>query len=411
MKTRVLSTLGALVALALVVGVLLSGGSDDSGRRTLTATFPSTVNLYDGAEVKVLGVVVGEVESVEVVDTAVEVEITYSSDVDLPGDVHAMIVPPSIVGDRFVQLTPAYTGSGPVLTDGASLGLDRTGVPVELDETYRQLTDLSDALGPQGANRDGALSRLVLATAGTLKGNGKRFNQRITQLAAALDTLAATDDSYQETLDQAGALTRTLVANDGTVRRLVLALARVSGQLNAQRDDIARASTDLSGALRDVARFTRTNRAALTDGIAGTRDVAITLNRRTRELQDLLALAPVGFVSAMNINIPTNWSYDDPGASSPDGRTTSYLQRGIFTSNLGVQLSSTMVRVCATVTGAQAAQLSLFCAALAATGNDLGLLLSELTAMSPPSSGAAVATMSRANLLARLRAAARGEGR
>ncbi|GEP33311.1 hypothetical protein NSZ01_10790 [Nocardioides szechwanensis] len=395
--TRRLLVLLVVAALA-VAGIVLMRG-DDSSSRHLTATFPSTVNLYEGAQVKVLGVQVGEVTSVEVEGTAVTVEITYD-EVRLPADVHALIVPPSIVGDRFVQLAPAYTG-GEALADGATLGLDRTGVPVELDDTYRQLDALSEALGPQGANQDGALSRLVRATAAGLDGNGRRFNRSIQQLARALDTLASSDGAYQDTVDQTGTLTRTLLANDKTVRRLVLALARVSGQLNAQRDDIGRASTDLSGALDDVARFVRTNRSRIKGSVAGLRDVTRVLTRHTQDLQDLLALAPVGFVDAMNINLPTNYDADDPRASTPLGRTTSFLQRGIYTSNLGVTLSSTLVQVCRTVSGPQAAQLAPLCDALAAAGNDLGVLLSEISMMS--ASGESV---SQAELYRRLRSAA-----
>lgn len=395
--TRRLLVLLVVAALA-VAGIVLMRG-DDSSSRHLTATFPSTVNLYEGAQVKVLGVQVGEVTSVEVEGTAVTVEITYD-EVRLPADVHALIVPPSIVGDRFVQLAPAYTG-GEALADGATLGLDRTGVPVELDDTYRQLDALSEALGPQGANQDGALSRLVRATASGLDGNGRRFNRSIQQLARALDTLASSDGAYQDTVDQTGTLTRTLLANDKTVRRLVLALARVSGQLNAQRDDIGRASTDLSGALDDVARFVRTNRSRIKGSVAGLRDVTRVLTRHTQDLQDLLALAPVGFVDAMNINLPTNYDADDPRASTPLGRATSFLQRGIYTSNLGVTLSSTLVQVCRTVSGPQAAQLAPLCDALAAAGNDLGVLLSEISMMS--ASGESV---SQAELYRRLRSAA-----
>ena len=39
----------------------------------------------------------------------------------IPDDVKAIVVSPSIVGDRYVQLAPAYSG-GTVLADNASLG-------------------------------------------------------------------------------------------------------------------------------------------------------------------------------------------------------------------------------------------------------------------------------------------------
>src|SRR5689334_8989922 len=116
------------VVLLLALAVLLVVRSGGNGERTLTATFPRTTSLYAGARVKVLGVAVGKVDSIKVKGTSVEVRMSYDKNVDLPLDVHALIVPPSIVGDRFIQLAPVYT-DGAVLPDDARLGLDRTGVP------------------------------------------------------------------------------------------------------------------------------------------------------------------------------------------------------------------------------------------------------------------------------------------
>ena len=47
-------------------------------------------------------------------------EVSYKGDVKLPNDVKAVVVSPSIVGDRFIQLAPAYDG-GAVLKDHAYL--------------------------------------------------------------------------------------------------------------------------------------------------------------------------------------------------------------------------------------------------------------------------------------------------
>lgn len=413
LRGRASRALVVALALVVLVGAVLAfglpGGSDE---RRVTATFPSTVSLYKGAKVKVLGVAVGKVTSIKVVGTSVRVEMTYSG-VDLPKEVHALIVPPSIVGDRFVQLAPAFK-SGPTLPDGASIGLDRTEVPLELDETYRELDGLATALGPEGANKKGALSRLVQASAGALKGNGRQFQQSLGDLAGALDTLSAVDANYQDTVDQTGKLTKTLQANDRTVRRLVLSLARVTATLNAQRQDIRRASTGLSSALADVARFTKSNRGRIKGSIAGLRDVTATLNGRIGDLDDLLTLAPVGFVDAMNINVPTNYDPTAKGSTSLPGRTTSFAQRGVFTTNLGVQLSSTLVSVCENVGSAQATQLAPLCTALAAAGNDLGLLLSEVASNGGPPSGNGSAkspNLTGAQFVARLQAlAAQGRG-
>ncbi len=132
----------SVIALLVLAGLAVLVPSLDEDRPGLTVMFPSTTSLYEGAQVKVLGVRVGTVESIEVEGTQVRVSMTYDPDVKIPADVHAVIVPPSVVGDRFVQLTPAYTG-GEVLADGATLGIERSGVPLELDDTYRALDQVA----------------------------------------------------------------------------------------------------------------------------------------------------------------------------------------------------------------------------------------------------------------------------
>src|SRR5690349_6669322 len=130
-----------VVVLALAVAALVSFVFQGHPEKTLTAHFPRTVSLYEGSDVRVLGVPVGKVETVTPSGTDVVVTMRYDADVRLPEDAAAVIVSPSIVGDRFVQLTPVYT-DGPVLDDGATLETDQTAVPLELDQIYQSLDDL-----------------------------------------------------------------------------------------------------------------------------------------------------------------------------------------------------------------------------------------------------------------------------
>ncbi len=58
------------------------------------------------------------------------------------------------------------------MADGADIALPDTGVPVELDRIYASLRDLSEALGPNGVNKDGTLDHLLEAGANALDGQG-----------------------------------------------------------------------------------------------------------------------------------------------------------------------------------------------------------------------------------------------
>lgn len=375
MRRLVLLVVGCLAA-AMLAGVLTL--TEGPAQRLLTVHFSSTVSLYEGAQVKVLGVQVGTVRSIAVDGTHVTVKMSYDPQVSLPADVHAVVVPPSVVGDRFVQLTPAYSG-GPRLPDGATLGLERSGVPLELDDTYRSLDQLAASLGPRGANADGALSRLVSAGADNLRGRGRLVNSTVHELADAIGILAASSDDINGTTTNLAHITRRFAADDETVRRLVEVLVRVSLELNGQRDELATAVTRLDSALQKVGRFTRENRKGIHGTVQGLTEVSAALARHTRELEEVTDLAPVGLVNLMHTYVPRNWDPRKPWATGVDGRTGSQNLHAVALQDLDVQLSYAMSTMCASLSPAQAATLRPFCTALEKAGGDMGALLTSLS--------------------------------
>src|SRR5699024_7515959 len=117
---------GVIVVLLACAAVVMFQSED---RKYLTATFDRTVAVYAGSEVRVLGVHVGEVESVEPAGTKVKIRIGYDAEVGLPADVQALIVTPSVVGDRFVQLAPVYSG-GEQFPDDGEIDMGDTSTPL-----------------------------------------------------------------------------------------------------------------------------------------------------------------------------------------------------------------------------------------------------------------------------------------
>jgi phospholipid/cholesterol/gamma-HCH transport system substrate-binding protein len=219
-----------LVVAALVVAALVTFVFNRGDQKTLTADFPRTVSLYEGSDVRVLGVPVGKVDSVTPSGTQVIVKMHYDPNVQIPANAKAVIVSPSIVGDRFVQLTPAYTG-GQVLANGATLNENRTAVPLELDQIYSSLDDLTTALGPNGANQKGALTDLLNTTAANFGGQGAKFHRAIQNFSKLSGTLADNKDNLFGSVRELEGFVHTLARNDHTVRSYNQSLAQVSHML------------------------------------------------------------------------------------------------------------------------------------------------------------------------------------
>ena len=243
---KVLGKMNPLIAgllVAAIVAALLVVFWPGSDKKYVTAKFPRTVSLYEGSEVKILGVAVGKVETVEPTGTNVTVKFYYEGDQKVPADAKAAVISPSIVGDRFIQLTPAYSG-GEQLENNATLGEDRTATPLELDEIFGSINDLTKALGPDGANKPvengvGPLTRLLDSTARNFGGQGAEFNTTLKNLGALTKTLADNKDELFGTLAQVEEFTKTLADNDDTVRRFNDSLAGGADLLADERQELA----------------------------------------------------------------------------------------------------------------------------------------------------------------------------
>lgn len=283
--------IGPLVVVALVVAAALTlmGGEE---RKTLTAHFPRAISVYEGSEVRVLGVPVGTVETVTPSGTDVVVTMSYDADIKIPSDAKAVIIAPSLVGDRYIQLTPVYT-KGDVLADNTELDGGRTAVPLELDDIYSSLDRLNQALGPNGANQNGALSDLLEVTAENFGGEGAQFNQTIKDFS----TLSATLDNNKEELfgsaAQLGKFIETLADNDATVRRFNTSLSSVSTLLSGERQELAASLRNLSVALGEVGTFVRDNREVLGRNITKINRVAKVLVKQRGALDEVLTAGPL----------------------------------------------------------------------------------------------------------------------
>ena len=294
---------GAIVVAAVVA---LTGGG---GQKTVTADFPRTVSVYAGSDVRVLGVKVGQIDSVTPTGTTVKVVMTYDENVKIPADAKAAIIAPSVVGDRFVQFTPVYKG-GAVLEDGAKLGSDRTAVPLELDDIYQNLNDLAVGLGPDGANKEGALTRLLRSTARNYGGQGKQFNETIRNLAKFTSTLDNNKEELFGATRQIEVFVQALAENDQTVRDFNDSLASASDLLEDEREDLAAALRNLATAMTEVRTFVKENRDGLSRNVKGLVKVTNVLVKQRDALDEVLKVAPTALGNLYHTYNPSAGTLD-----------------------------------------------------------------------------------------------------
>jgi phospholipid/cholesterol/gamma-HCH transport system substrate-binding protein len=281
---------GVILALLAVAAVVMFRGEE---RKTLTAHFPRTVSIYEGSDVRVLGVPIGTVDTVTPSGTDVVVTMSYDAETSIPADAEAVIIAPSIVGDRFVQLTPVYEEGQEVMADKATLSEDKTAVPLELDQIYSSMDQLTVALGPTGANKNGALSDLLETTAENFGGQGEQFHQTIQDFSKFTQTL---DRNKEELFGSAAALEgfiSTLAENDQTVRQFNQSMADVATMLEGERGELKASLKNLAVAMGQVSTFVEENREILGRNIEGLNRVSKVLVKQRGALDEILTDAPL----------------------------------------------------------------------------------------------------------------------
>ena len=314
----VLIGIAVVVVLGSVVFLLLPKPTN-----TVTARFERAVGLYAGSDVRLHGVKIGVISKVKPDGDGVLVTMTYDRSIklpDYPADakvVRAAIIPPSLVSDRYVQLLDfaSCAGKCPPLRNGATIAMNQTASPVELDDIYAALNSLNVALGPKGANStslspNGPLSDLINVGAANLKGNGAALGNTVENLSKAVQTLANGRQDLFGTVKNLQVFTDALVANDAQVRKFNSQLDSVTASLADERQSIGAALKNLSAALGDIAQFIRTNGSSLHTDIVGLKTVAVTLNNQKAALNEILAVAPAAVSNLAHTYNPSSGTLD-----------------------------------------------------------------------------------------------------
>jgi phospholipid/cholesterol/gamma-HCH transport system substrate-binding protein len=300
------------LVVGIVVAAIVAGGVyyvffRGSSTKKLTAQFVSAVGVYTGTPVRILGVNVGTVTGVHPEGDYVRVTMSYDSKYKLAPNAAAVEVANSLVSDRYIQLTPLYNAArdhGKYLKSGATIDTSHTAGPAELDDIYAALNKLSVALGPNGANKSGALNTLLKVSAANLKGNGAALGNSISKLAQAAETLANQRTDLFGTVKNLQKFTKTLQASDGQIRLFNAQLAQVASDLASERTDLGAALKDLGIALDQVDTFVKHNAGKFHKDVVGLEGLTNVLVKEKSSINETLAVAPVALANIVHAYQP-----------------------------------------------------------------------------------------------------------
>jgi len=305
-KTRI--ALAAVLVLALIggVGALMFGSS--SGRTHVVGYFDDANNIFVGDDVVILGVPVGKIDKIEPQPEHVKISFWYDDKYKVPADAKAVILSPSLVTVRALQLTPAYTG-GPALANGTVLPLARTAVPMEWDDLRAQLEKLTEILQPTKPGGVSTLGEFVNTAAANLRGQGADIRDAIVKLSQAVSALADHSGDLYGTFKNLAALVSALRDSGGLLRQLNQNLAAVTGAVSDDPSQVTSWATALNEPLAKITKFLDENRETL----GTTSDKLLTLTTAVAEslddIKQALHVGPNVFQNVLNIYQPAQSAF------------------------------------------------------------------------------------------------------
>ncbi|WP_082959141.1 virulence factor Mce family protein [Mycobacterium sp. 852002-51613_SCH5001154] len=307
MMRRIAGSRGLRYTTAIALIAVLVGGvyvlSSTGNTRSIVGYFTSAVGLYPGDQVRVVGVPVGQIDTIEPRPSDVKITMSVSKDVKIPKDAKAIIMSPNLVAARFIQLTPAYTG-GAVLPDGGSIALERTGVPVEWDEVKESLTQLAVQLGPTTGSMQGPLGRAINQAADTFNGNGESFHNALRELSQAAGRLGDSRSDIFGTVKNLQVLVNALSASNEQIVQFTGNVASVSQVLADSSRHLDNTLGTLNKALSDIRGFLHENNSTIIDTVNNLNDFAKTLSDQSENIEQVLHVAGPGIANFYNIYDP-----------------------------------------------------------------------------------------------------------
>jgi virulence factor Mce-like protein len=254
---RRLQGVAFLVVLAMLLGLSVAfyqKAFTEVARVTLE-TDTAGSQLQEASDVKVRGVIVGEVREVEATMDGATIDLAINPEYldQIPADVTARLLPKTLFGERFVSLELPERPAQERLSDGDVIGQDRSANAIELQRVIDDTLPLLQAVQPQD------LSYTLGAIADALRGKGDRLganmaatgeyfreiNTVLPDLQADISGLADFADTYE------GAADDLLAVLDN--------LAVVNSTMVDQSEQLRRTFTVSAGSARTMAGFLETN--------------------------------------------------------------------------------------------------------------------------------------------------------
>ena len=260
-----------IIGSVVVIAALLAGYFglrlyEKLTNNTVVAYFPLANALYAGDKVQIMGLRVGAIDKIEPAGDKMKVTFHYDNTYKVPANASAVILNPTLVASRSIQLEPPYKG-GPALADNAVIPIARTQVPVEWDELRNSVTNIISKLGPTPEQPTGPFGEVITSFADGLAGKSQQINTTLNSLSQALNALNEGRGDFFAVVRSLALFVNALHSDDQQFVALNQNLAQFTTRLAHSDGDLSNALKQFDGLLSTVRPFLNKNRQVLTQDV------------------------------------------------------------------------------------------------------------------------------------------------
>jgi phospholipid/cholesterol/gamma-HCH transport system substrate-binding protein len=271
--------LGVIVA---IVAVVLLIGTLDLGKTEYTAEFAQAATISSGDQVTIAGISVGTVNRLELAGDHVNVRFSIRKDVHLGSDTKAAIKLTTLLGSRYVQVSPGGTGDLRRYT----IPLANTSVPYDLQKT---LADATTTFVQVDADR---IADSFTTLSHNLDGVPDALPEALTNLQSLSAVISGRRDQIGSLLSSTDTLTTLIRNQKADIGSLVVQGRDLLAEITSRRDALQRLLAN-TAALVDTLHTVLNDEPGVNEMLASIRDLSRMIAQHDGLLRNILQAAPL----------------------------------------------------------------------------------------------------------------------
>jgi phospholipid/cholesterol/gamma-HCH transport system substrate-binding protein len=214
-----------------------------------SATFTDVSGLKTGDDVRIAGVRVGRVDSIELEGTQARVGFRVERDQRLYTDTTATVTYQNIIGQRYIGLASGNDPKHTLMPDEGHIPVEHTRPSFDISALLNGFEPLFALLSPE------QVDNLTSGIVESLQGKSGSVLTLLTQTSALAQTLAGPDAVLGELISNLDAVTAVLAKQNSNLQTLISQTSDVMATLGARRDELVKSAASIEHAVTRLAQI------------------------------------------------------------------------------------------------------------------------------------------------------------